>query len=103
ELLQVFQHRRLHELPLSGGGSTYRVSQAVDQRLRDYASALMAALDWTGVAMVEFRVDRQTGDAVLMEINGRFWGSLPLSSRAGLAFAKDLSDLRGLRAQPRAR
>jgi protein-tyrosine-phosphatase len=28
-----------------------------------------------------------------MEINGRFWGSLPLSSRAGMAFAPDLYDM----------
>jgi protein-tyrosine-phosphatase len=28
-----------------------------------------------------------------MEINGRFWGSLPLSSRAGMAFAADLFDM----------
>jgi protein-tyrosine-phosphatase/predicted ATP-grasp superfamily ATP-dependent carboligase len=93
ELLQVFQHRRLHELPLSGGGSTYRISEAVDPRLRDYAARLMAGLDWTGVAMVEFRIDRRTGEPVLMEINGRFWGSLPLSSRAGFSFANDLYDL----------
>jgi protein-tyrosine-phosphatase/predicted ATP-grasp superfamily ATP-dependent carboligase len=90
QLLQVFQHQRLHELPLTGGGSTYRVSVPVDPLLHDYASRLLGALGWTGVAMVEFRVDPGTRDVSLMEINGRFWGSLPLSSRAGMSFAADL-------------
>jgi protein-tyrosine-phosphatase/predicted ATP-grasp superfamily ATP-dependent carboligase len=103
ELLQVFQHRRLHELPLSGGGSTYRTSEAVDPRLRDSAARLMAALRWTGVAMVEFKIDASTGDALLMEINGRFWGSLALSSRAGLSFANDLYDLHVLQRRPQPR
>jgi protein-tyrosine-phosphatase/predicted ATP-grasp superfamily ATP-dependent carboligase len=93
EILQAFQHQRLHELPLTGGGSTYRVSVPVDARLRDYASRMIAAIGWTGVAMVEFKVNEATGEVALMEINGRFWGSLPLSSRAGMAFAADLYDM----------
>lgn len=93
EILQAFQHQRLHELPLTGGGSTYRVSVPVDSRLRDYASRMIAAIGWTGVAMVEFKVNEATGEIALMEINGRFWGSLPLSSRAGMAFAADLYDM----------
>ena len=90
KILQAFQHQRLHELPLTGGGSTYRMSVPLDSVLLDYAGRLLGAIGWTGVAMVEFRMDTDTGDVALMEINGRFWGSLPLSSRAGMAFAADL-------------
>ena len=36
--------------------------------------------------MVEFRVDSATGEVVLMEVNGRFWGSLPLPVHAGVNF-----------------
>ena len=36
--------------------------------------------------MVEFRQNKLSRDYVLMEINGRFWGSLPLAVRAGLDF-----------------
>ncbi len=93
EIVQAFQHRRLHELPLTGGGSTYRVSTPVDPLLHDYSVRLLAAIGWTGVAMVEFKVDGSNGEAVLMEINGRFWGSLPLSSRAGMNFAVDLYEM----------
>jgi protein-tyrosine-phosphatase/predicted ATP-grasp superfamily ATP-dependent carboligase len=100
EIVQVFQHQRLHELPLTGGGSTYRMSVPVDPLLYDYARRLLGELRWTGVAMVEFRVDAASGDVSLMEINGRFWGSLPLSSRAGVPFALDLYRMLALGATP---
>ena len=37
--------------------------------------------------MVEYKRVASQADPVLMEINGRFWGSLALSSRAGMRFA----------------
>ena len=84
-LLAVFQHARVHE-PRRGGGSSYRVSEAPTPALVDAAAALMRALEWTGVAMVEFRVDRARGTSAFLEINGRFWGSLPLATAAGADF-----------------
>jgi predicted ATP-grasp superfamily ATP-dependent carboligase len=36
--------------------------------------------------MVEFRVDERDGVPKLMEVNGRFWGSLPLAIAAGVDF-----------------
>jgi protein-tyrosine-phosphatase len=79
------------------------MSVPVNPLLRDYTSRLLAALGWTGVAMVEFKVNRATGEAVLLEINGRFWGSLPLSSRAGMCFATDLYEMLALGKTPGAR
>jgi hypothetical protein len=38
------------------------------------------------VAMVEFKVDHLTRVPLLMEINGRFWGSLQLAIDAGMNF-----------------
>ena len=84
EVLVAFQHVRLHESET--GGSTYRQSVAVQPELREAAGKLMKALDYTGVAMVEFRVILGTGQWALMEINGRFWGSLPLAVAAGADF-----------------
>ena len=69
----------------SGSGSSLRRSVAVDPRLRAPAERLLAALAWHGPAMVEFR-DDGVGEPWLMEINGRFWGSLQLSVAAGLDF-----------------
>jgi predicted ATP-grasp superfamily ATP-dependent carboligase len=38
--------------------------------------------------MVEYRHDPATGRSVLMEINGRFWGSFPLAVASGAGFAR---------------
>jgi protein-tyrosine-phosphatase/predicted ATP-grasp superfamily ATP-dependent carboligase len=89
----AFQHQRLHEVPLTGGGSSLRKSEPVMQSLLEAAERLIAALDWTGVAMVEFKFDPQSGEFCLMEINGRFWGSLPLAVAAGADFPSMLLDL----------
>jgi predicted ATP-grasp superfamily ATP-dependent carboligase len=50
------------------------------------SEALLREIGWEGPAMVEYRYDAATGGAVLMEINGRFWGSLPLAAAAGAPF-----------------
>jgi protein-tyrosine-phosphatase/predicted ATP-grasp superfamily ATP-dependent carboligase len=89
----AFQHQRLHEVPLTGGGSSLRKSEPVMQTLMEASERLIAALDWTGVAMVEFKLDPQTQEFCLMEINGRFWGSLPLAVAAGADFPSMLLDL----------
>ena len=86
ELVFAFQHRRLHEMPLTGGGSSLRTSEPVSPELLEHSRKLIAALGWHGVAMVEFKVDNRTGACSLMEINGRFWGSLPLAIAAGADF-----------------
>ncbi len=93
EILFAFQHRRLHEMPLTGGGSSFRVSVTLEPVLVQAARKLMAALAWHGVAMVEFKWCPQSGDYCLMEINGRFWGSLPLAIAAGANFPAMLARL----------
>lgn len=82
----LFQHRRLKELPRRGGVSVLAVSEALDPGLADQAVRLLRALEWEGVAMVEFRFERSSKTAWLMEVNGRYWGSLPLSIQAGVEF-----------------
>ena len=84
----LFQHRRVHEWPPEGGVSSLCVSLPLEQHaaLMQQSVALLRALDWEGVAMVEYRYDAATGQAALMEVNGRFWGSLPLACQAGAAF-----------------
>ncbi len=93
EIEYAFQHRRLHEVPLTGGGSSLRVSEAVNPRLLDASARLIKGLRWNGVAMVEFKYDRESGEFCLMEVNGRFWGSLPLADAAGADFPGMLLDL----------
>lgn len=81
-----FAHRRLREKPPAGGVSVLRESVAADPVLADRAAALLASFRWQGVAMVEMKVDEETGTPYLMEINGRFWGSLQLAVDAGVDF-----------------
>ena len=86
EALAVFQHRRLREKPATGGISVLCESAAPDARLAGWAISLLRAMNWDGVAMVEYRVDPISGEARLLEVNGRFWGSLPLAIRSGVDF-----------------
>lgn len=92
DVLFAFQHRRVHE-PLHGGGSSYRVSTALDPELLQASERLMRALRYTGVAMIEFKVDPATNAWVFLEINGRFWGSLPLAIASGADFPYWLYEL----------
>ena len=61
--------------------------------LLEAASKLMHAMHWHGVAMVEFKHNPQDGTYALMEVNGRFWGSLPLCIAAGADFPRMLYEL----------
>jgi predicted ATP-grasp superfamily ATP-dependent carboligase len=81
-----FAHRRLREKPPSGGVSVYRESVAADPGLVARSRALLDRFGWRGVAMVEYKLDAATGTPYLMEINGRFWGSLQLAIDAGVDF-----------------
>ena len=47
---------------------------------------LLDALNWHGVAMVEFKREERTGHLYLMEINPKFWGSLDLALASGVNF-----------------
>ncbi len=84
--IAYFSHRRLREKPPSGGVSVLRESYPIEPELKVYSEKLLQALNWHGVAMVEFKKDAKHGGYKLMEINGRFWGSLQLAIDAGVDF-----------------
>lgn len=89
QAVRSFQHARLAEWPPEGGFSSVCESVPLSHHaeLQRKSIALLQAMDWEGVAMVEYRFDSATGEAVLMEINGRFWGSFPLAFYSNAAFA----------------
>lgn len=91
--LAWFTHERVREKPPSGGVSVLCRSTPLDSRGIDYASRLLTRLNWHGVAMVEFKRDDRDGSLRLMEINGRFWGSLQLAIDAGVDFPSLAIDL----------
>ena len=86
-----FAHRRLCEKPPSGGVSVYRESIPVDEDLLERSRALLDLFRWRGVAMVEYKRDATTSQPYLMEVNGRFWGSLQLAIDAGVDFPRLLA------------
>jgi len=86
EIVASFAHRRIREKPPSGGVSVCCESVALSPELLARSVSLLEALDWSGVAMVEFKHDIRTGRDYLMEINPRFWGSLQLAIDAGVDF-----------------
>lgn len=83
-----FAHRRLREKPPEGGVSVYRESIALDAQLVAAGRRLLELLNWQGVAMIECKRDQDTGRHVLMEVNGRLWGSLQLAIDAGVDFPR---------------
>ena len=86
ELRAAFAHRRIREKPPSGGVSVLRESIPLDHDLLSRSLALLRDFSWQGVAMVEYKLDEETGLPYLMEINGRLWGSLQLAIDAGVDF-----------------
>jgi len=82
----VFFHRRIREKPPSGGVSVLRESIIPDPAIKEYSIRLMKALNWHGVAMVEFKIDNRDNIPRIMEINARFWGSLQLAIDSGIDF-----------------
>lgn len=53
---------------------------------RELLERLARHLDWSGVAQVDAVVDRRDGGIRLLELNGRYWGSLLASTAAGVNF-----------------
>jgi predicted ATP-grasp superfamily ATP-dependent carboligase len=92
ELRVEFAHRRIRDVHPTGSGSALRESTAPDPQIREQSLAMLRALNWHGVAMAEFRL-RDDGVPVFMEINGRFWHSLPLACYAGVDFPALLSHM----------
>lgn len=85
-LVATFSHRRLRERPPWGGVSVLSESTAIDPEACRHAARLLKRIGWQGAAMVEFKRDERDGLPKLMEINGRFWGSMQLAVDAGVNF-----------------
>ena len=88
EPIAVYQHRRLKEYPSTGGVSVLAISEPPEPLLVRYSMRLLRAIDWEGPALVEFRFNRKDHTATLMEINGRYWGSIASAIHSGVDFPK---------------
>ena len=82
---RMFMHERLRETP-STGGSSWAARGIYNEELASSGLTLLDSLNWHGPAMVEYKLDANTGKPVLMELNPKFWGSLDLAIQSGVDF-----------------
>ncbi len=84
DLLNFYMHERIHE-NWGGGESSYRKTIVGDPyQLIDKTKNLIKEIGWSGVCMVEYKVNES--NSYIMEINGRYWGSIELGIFAGMNF-----------------
>lgn len=80
-----FAWKRIREVDPRGSASSCREAIAVDGRLFHASSRLIQAIGFEGIAMVEYKLTLD-GRLVLMEINGRPWGSIALPIASGIDY-----------------
>ena len=86
-----FEWQRVRETDPRGSGSSCRKSIALDQNLVSLSGRLISDIGFEGIAMVEYK-KTNAGRLVLMEINGRPWGSIALPIASGIDYPHYMID-----------
>ena len=81
----VFVQKILRQYPVNKGADTFSES-VCNRKIERLGIKLLKAMNWYGVAGVEFIVDPRDGIPKLMEVNPRFWASLQLAIFSGVDF-----------------
>ncbi len=79
----VLHAKRFH--PISNGPASF-VETVNKPRLVELGNTLLQSIGYSGIAEIEFVIDKRTNEPKLMEINPRFWGSLQGAISAGVDF-----------------
>jgi predicted ATP-grasp superfamily ATP-dependent carboligase len=82
DLLTHFQHEKFRVYPSSGGIGAVRRGIR-EPKMRRYTERVVEMLGWTGPIHVEF-MRTADGEFYLLEVNGRYWGSLTLTINSGV-------------------
>jgi predicted ATP-grasp superfamily ATP-dependent carboligase len=92
-----FQWQRIREVDPRGSASSARKSIPLDAALVSLSVRLICEMGFEGIAMVEYKKTAE-GHLVLMEINGRPWGSIGLPIACGIDYPRHLIEwwLRGM-------
>lgn len=77
----AMEHLRLY--PYDAGVGTYARS-VIHEEVTKYGLRFLKALDWYGIAQVEFKIDPRDGLPKLLEVNPRFWGMTEMAVCSGL-------------------
>jgi predicted ATP-grasp superfamily ATP-dependent carboligase len=91
EMFLPFQWERIREVDPRGSASSARKSIPLDDEVVDRSGRLLAEIGFEGVAMVEYK-KLADGRMILMEINGRPWGSMALPVACGIDYPRHLID-----------
>jgi len=81
-----FMWLRIRETDPRGSGSSAQRSIPLEAGVQEASSALVGRAGVRGICMVEFKRPYNGNPAVLMEINARPWGSLPLPIACGIDY-----------------
>lgn len=84
EILVYFQEMRERTYPIEGGVGAVRKG-IYEPEMLEYSREIVDALEWTGPVYVEFMMT-PAGEFYLIEVNGRYWGSLALAVNSGVDF-----------------
>jgi len=84
KLIVGYGHKRLAELPTTGGSSVYRDNYE-NKIMEDIAIKILKSTNWSGFAMFEFKLTPQN-ELVFIEINPRIWGSINQGLQNGINY-----------------
>jgi hypothetical protein len=84
-----FQWQRIREIDPRGSGSSARKSIPLCSPLVSLSAKLITEMGFEGLAMVEYK-KAEDGRLILMEVNGRPWGSIGLPIACGIDYPRYL-------------
>ena len=82
ELVAYYGHQRIRTYPERGGVTVYS-HYAENPAVKAAGTEILQALNWSGLAMLEFLRNEENDRYELIEINPRLWGSVLLSEFSG--------------------
>ncbi|BCX49875.1 ATP-grasp domain-containing protein [Haloferula helveola] len=85
EVKANFARRNVREKETFGGAAVKCESILFPEALED-ATRIVRHLSYSGVAMFEYIVDRESGERWLMEVNPRYWGTTPHDLNCGVSY-----------------
>jgi predicted ATP-grasp superfamily ATP-dependent carboligase len=83
EIVRRFHYRLARTYPSDGGVGALNRAVEPEPAMLEPAERIVDALDWTGPIQFEY-IRRSDGTFVLMDVNGRYWGSIAMARRAGV-------------------
>jgi predicted ATP-grasp superfamily ATP-dependent carboligase len=87
-----FAWLRVRETDPRGSGSSARKSVPLTPDLIKGSHALIKRIGFQGICMLEYKLEEESGRAVLMEINGRPWGSIQLPIDSGIDYPRYIAE-----------